>query len=169
MERTINQLRDPLEILSGEHKEAMKHLDKIRDAANSIQVNGFSAKAFQEMAESINYIATEMHSHSDKEERFLFPLLDKYVFEHQPALRFELREMWQTFHELVASVRDVEEGRLHSTTVREMIHLALRVVDNFQRQIEKENTTIFPMIKRLLSEQEYKNLTHEIASLKSTN
>jgi hemerythrin-like domain-containing protein len=157
------QLTDPIDLLIGDHSEGFRYLQILQEAVQSIQTNGFSAQAFQKITDSTLFVGTKMRQHNLKEERYLFPKLDKHVFEFPNAIRHERREMWQVFNELTMSVKDVEEGRIHGTTIRELIHSASMVVERFRNQIEKENTIIFPMVKRLFTPDEYASLTKEIS------
>ena len=155
---------DPLDVLIKQHAGGLKRLDEITGAVESIKADGFSAKAFQIIADAVKYLGTEMHCHTENEERYLFPLMDKHAFDSPTVLRHERREMWQAFNELQLSVRDVEEGRIHGTTMRELLQSAQLVVERFRNQIEKEDTIIFPMVKRLLTPAEYALLKQEIAA-----
>jgi hemerythrin-like domain-containing protein len=161
--KTRVQYDDPLEVLSREHDYGSEYLDKLHEAVGSIQKNGFSVQAFLQITDSTQYIAGKMRQHNIIEERYLFSKLDRHVFESPNAIRHERREMWQAFNELMMSVKDVEEGRIHGTTIRELIHSAEMVVERFRNQIEKENTIIFPMVKRIFTPDEYALLTQEIA------
>jgi len=155
---------DPLELLMEQHTVGLAWLEKIAIAVDSIKAEGFSAKAFEIITGAVKYLGTEMHRHTESEEKYLFPLIDKHAFDSPMALRHERREMWQAFNELQLSVRDVEEGRIHGTTMRELLQSAQLVVERFRNQIEKENTIIFPMVKRLLTSDEYALLKQEITA-----
>lgn len=159
------QLMDPIDILMKEHEMGLEQLEIIARAAESIQMHGFSGKAFLEIAHSTRVIDTEMRWHNEKEEKYLFTLLDKHVFESPHVLRHNRREMWQAFNELMMSVKDVEEGRIHGTTIHELIHSAEMVVERFRKQIEKENTIIFPIVRRVLTNDEYEQLRHDICGV----
>ncbi len=166
---TQNQLtariQDPLMILREEHDRGLQELEKISAAIGSIQKNGFSADAFAQIAESVRYIGSEMRKHYEKEERHLFPLLDKHLFESPNEIRYERREMWQSYNELINAIRDVEDGRSHGSTVRDLLQCALRVVEHFRNHINRENDVILPMVKRLLTSDEYLQFGKEIQSI----
>jgi hemerythrin-like domain-containing protein len=159
---------DPIDILMREHEEVIGYLGRISRSTLSIERNGFSAEAFREIAESVRFIGTAVRQHSDKEDQYLFPLLERHAAESPVSLRHERREMWHLFNELMKSVNDVEDGRIHGTTIRELIQLAHEVVERFQGHITKENTTLFPLAKRLLTPVEYDKLTRGIAEAASS-
>lgn len=156
---------DPLEILRWEHDRGLKELEKISSAIDSIQKSGFSAEAFLQMAESVRYLGAEMRKHYEKEERHLFPLLDRHLFESPNEIRFERREMWHAYNELINSIRDVEDGRSHGSTVKDLLQSARRVVEHFRNHIHRENDVILPMVKRLLTSEEYLQFGREIQSV----
>lgn len=158
-------LVDPLELLRLEHTKGINELEKITIATESIHTDGFTAAAFQQIAMSVLYIGSEMRKHYEKEERYLFPLLDKHLFESPNEIRHERREMWHTFNELMMIVKDVENGRIHGTTLRELMQSSRDVVGQFKNHIERENTIIFPMVKRLLTPDEYAQFGKEIQSV----
>ena len=162
-EKVRMQFEDPIKMLIREHEEGKEHLERLHEAIKSIQINGFSAKAFKQISASTQYISSRMRQHNLKEERYLFSKLDKHLFESPNAIRHDRREMWQAFNELMMSVKEVEEGRVHGTTIRELILSAGMVVERFRNQIDKENTVVFPLVKRMFTPEEYALLTKEIA------
>jgi iron-sulfur cluster repair protein YtfE (RIC family) len=147
-----------------QHAVGLEWLQRIATAVDSIKADGFSAKAFEVITDAVKYLGTEMHCHTENEEKYLFPLIDKHAFDSPTVLRHERREMWQAYNELQLSVRDVEEGRIHGTTMRELLQSAQLVVERFRNQIEKEDTIIFPMVKRLLTPVEYALLQQGITA-----
>lgn len=157
-------LSDPLEILREDHTKGLEKLEKITEAAKSIQTEGFTATAFQQISDSVRFIGAEMRKHHELEERYLFPLLDKHLFESPNIIRHERREMWQMFHELLVVIKDVEDGRIHGTTIRELVQSAFNVVERFKNHIDRENNIIFPMVKLLLASEEYERLRECIVS-----
>lgn len=165
IEESRMQFDDPIEVLMKEHDKALEKLSVIADSIESIQLHGFSGRAFQDLTNATSFISTEMRKHSDKEEKFLFPLLDKHVFESPNIMRHERWEIWQAFNELMASIKDVEDGRIHGTTICELIRSSQEVVEKFRNHIIKENTILFPMVKRVLRSEEYEQLRKDIISV----
>jgi len=153
---------DPIDTLIKQHEEAIELLGRIEEAVASIHDSGFSAKAFAQIADAVELIGLKVRQHCEKEEQYLFPLLEGHVKDAPGRLRIERREIWHAFNDLVGSVKDVEDGRIHGTTMRELIQLAHIVVERFKSHIEKENTMLFPMAKRLLTSEDYELLRKEI-------
>ncbi len=160
----VTIIRDPLDVFRDEHTQGLIELDKMAQIAKNIQNDGFTVNAFQQILSSIRFIETEMLKHHEKEEHCLFPLLDKHLYESPNSIRHERREMWQKFHELSAIVKDVEDGKIHSTTIHELIDLTCVVVEQFKKHITRENNIIIPMVKSLLTPSEYESLKECVAN-----
>ncbi len=154
----------PLAVLVSEHEAALKQLNKMAAAAKSIQQNGFSAENFRQIADAIRYIGSVVRKHNEKEEQFLFPKLDRHVNGYQSMMRHQHRELWAAFTELSKAVKDVEDGRIHGSSIRDLLQMANFIIDHLSNHIAQENTVLFPMAKRLLTPEEYKELTAEIQS-----
>jgi len=154
---------DPIDILMKEHEEGMSDLGIISQAAKSIQVDGFSARAFQEMATAVRAIADLISRHNNAEETLLFPLLERHTNAMPGTIMIEHREVTRTFRELLRSINDIEEGRIHGSSIRELLQLANFVVSHLGNHMTKENTVLFPLAKRLLTNEEYEKLRLGIA------
>ncbi len=155
---------DPIELLVKDHEETLAQLEKMSSAAKSIQANGFSGPAFLQIAEAIRYIVNEVRRHNFKEEQYLFPLMDRHGNGTLLAMRQEHRELWRAMDELLLTVNDVEDGRIRGSSVRELVQSVFYVVDHLRNHIVKENSDLFPTVKRLLTEGEYDQLRKDIAT-----
>jgi hemerythrin-like domain-containing protein len=165
---TTVQYDDPIDVLMKEHDEGMEQLKHIAGAVKSIQVDGFSGKAFQEIADAVRVFLVVIRRHNAKEERYLFPLMDRHAAGSPSSMRYEHREIGRTFNELVDSVNDVEDGRIHGSSIRELLQVANNVVDQLSSHMTKENTVVFPVARQILTAEEYEQLRKDIA-LASSN
>ncbi len=154
---------DPIDVLMKEHAYGMSELTNISRAAKSIQVDGFSAKAFQEIAAAVRVIADMIGRHNTKEETLLFPMLERHMNAIPGGMLIEHREVNRTFNELLRSINDIEDGRIHGSSIRELLQLANFVVSHLGNHMMKENTILFPMVKRLLTNEEYEKLRAGVA------
>ncbi|MBI4547911.1 MAG: hemerythrin domain-containing protein [Ignavibacteriae bacterium] len=159
---TINN--DPIHILMREHEQASQALAQLENAVLSIDQTGFSVEAFEQIGKAIRFIGTTFREHDKKEERYLFNLLEKHQAGLTQDYRREHRELWSAIDLLMSCVRDVELGRLHGLSLRELIQTSKLVVELLRAHIRKENTILFPMVKELLSELEYDQLRNSIAN-----
>lgn len=154
--------RDPIDILLQEHSVALQYLQQLRDATELIRINGFSYEAFQKIEESIHIIHAEIRLHNEKEERYLFPLLERHIKTPPEVMRNEHRELWKELDRIEECLKDVEESRIYSNTVRELIHCCTSMINMLTNHIEKENNVLFPMAKQLLTADEYLQLQQDM-------
>ena len=63
--------KDPLKILLDEHQEGLQHLARLEQAAESIQANGFSAEAIEEIIEAVRWMNNDVREHILREEKYL--------------------------------------------------------------------------------------------------
>ena len=154
---------DPIECLLREHDEGMKHLAILENAADYIKTHGFSVEAFNQIGESIRFIDAEIRRHNEKEEQYLFPLLERHLNGPSKVMRNEHRLLWGEFNRLQTCVHDIEEGRVRGSSITELIQLSKTIVDLLRNHIEKENKVLFPMAKQVLTDGEYETLREEMS------
>ena len=162
---STGQALDPIEILMKEHEECLHHLARMENAAEYIQTNGFSHEAYTQIAEAIRFIDTVIRQHDEKEEKYLFSMMDRHVTGAPQVMRNEHRELWIAFKQLIQTVEDIEEGRLHGTSIVELVQSAKAVVDHLTGHITKENEVVFPMAKQMLTKEEYNELRESMAKM----
>jgi hemerythrin-like domain-containing protein len=156
--------RDPIDILLHEHSIALQYLHQLGDATEQIRVNGFSYDAFQKIEEALQFINLEIRHHNEKEERYLFPLLERHTQTQPTAMREEHRELWKALDRVQECIKDVEESRIYSNTIRELIRCCTSILTMLNNHIANENTVLFPMAKKLLTREEYQQLQQDICS-----
>lgn len=149
-------------MLIREHEEGMRHLAVLERAAESIRTEGFSAKAFEEIAETIRWMNTEVRHHTQVEERFLFPMIERQMRSLAEQVRGEHRDLWDCFSELLNTIRDVEEGRLHGSSILDVVRTAQNIVVLLRNHIRRENTVLYPAIRQLLSAEEFQKLREDL-------
>ena len=154
---------DPIEILVKEHNEGLKRLAELSNAAEYIDRHGFAFEAYTQIAGAIRFINSEIRNHNEKEEKYLFPLIERHVHGPAHAMHNEHRELWRLFSRLLESVEDVEEGRIYATTIKELVLSSRLIVDLLTEHIRKENNVLFPMAKQVLTNDEYEQLSQNIA------
>ena len=145
---------DPLELLKKEHEEAMNHLQVLENAADSIKANGFSAEAFEQIAETIRWMNTEVRRHTKLEEQYLFPLIEHHMRNLADQVKGDHQDMWDSFSDLLSTVKEVEEGRLHGTSIQTVVAIARTIVEQMRGHIRRENMILYPALKELMTAQE---------------
>lgn len=160
----FNDQRDPIDLLVKEHDEAIESLSRLEHATEHIRTVGFSFEAFTQISKALRYIGIEIKHHNEKEEKYLFPLLERHTSSLQKELREEHRELRRMYGKLSECVEDVEEGRIYATTVRDLLDASRALIDHLRSHIAKENNMLFPMAKRLLTKVEFEELGKRFAT-----
>lgn len=137
-----------------DHEEAMHQLQVLENAADSIKASGFSAEAFEQIAETIRWMNTEVRRHTKLEEHYLFPLIEHHVKSLADQMKGDHRDMWDSFSDLLDAVKEVEEGRLHGTSIQTIVAIARSIVEQMRGHIRRENMILYPALKELMTEQE---------------
>ena len=154
---------DPIEKLMQEHGLEMAYLGNLGTAVRSIETNGFSVAAFETIAESVRTIGKIIFSHSEREEQYLFPMIENHVEGPTNIMRSEHRKLWETYRSLMQSVQDVEDGRLSSFSTRDLLEMTKFLIEYLTNHINTENTVLYTMAKRVLTTDEYQKLRIAIA------
>jgi hemerythrin-like domain-containing protein len=141
-------------LLKADHVEAMHRLQVLENAADSIKANGFSAEAFEQIAETIRWMNTEVRRHTKLEEQYLFPLAEHHMKNLADQVKGDHRDMWDSFSDLLDTVKEVEEGRLHGTSIQTVVAIARTIVEQMRNHVRRENTILYPALKELMTEQE---------------
>lgn len=150
--------QDPLEVLQEEHEEAMRRLLVLENAADSIKANGFSAEAFEQIAETIRWMNTEVRRHTKLEEQYLFPLIEHHMKNLADQVKGDHQDMWDSFSDLLDTVKEVEEGRLHGTSIRNVVTIARTIAEQMRSHIRRENMILYPALRELMTEKESEGL-----------
>jgi hemerythrin-like domain-containing protein len=156
---------DPIDLLRREHRDGLQRLMVLENAAESIRAGGFSPEAFEQIAETIRWMNTVVGKHTEIEERFLFPLIDRHMRTLAEQVRGEHRDLWDLFSDLLNAVREVEEGRLRGTSIRDIVTIARSIVDLMRTHIRREDSMVFPAVRHVLTEEEYKKLLEGIRTV----
>lgn len=150
---------DPFEVLHAEHREVLLKLQELEDAVTSIVGKGFSAEAFSRIAGVIRFFGTEFKKHDRIEEQVLFPLIEAHIQGSTSMYRVEHRQLWSAFDRLQKSVQDVEMSKVHGSTIREIVDASRAIIELLRIHVAKENGELFPLAKKVLSEEEFSKLT----------
>jgi len=159
-------MNDPLDILQYEHDSGLRLLERMESAALSIERNGFSASAFDQIKNAMKKINISFRRHMENEEHFLFPLLARHTENSARIVFTEHWELWRAFNDLLLCVKDVEEGRIHGKSIMELLRGMKYFIEQFRAHIAKESSVIFPLVKKLLTQDEYEELRESIVPVR---
>ena len=131
---------DVLERFEAEHDDALEALERMEAAVFSLSSGASDTEVLATLREGQAYIATVLRRHNDEEERALFSVLGSRAptglfVAHHAALRGLQAELL---------------GALEAANVRAAASVALSIVQLLRSHIDRENTALFPMARRLL-------------------
>lgn len=154
---------DPFLLLIEEHDQSNRLLGGMENAVESIRLNGFSAEAFNQIADAVRFIDASIRLHHEREEEYLFPLLERHHPGSTDLIRKEHRSLWSALRHLLKIVQDIEEGRLHGTSIRELLQTSRFLIDLVTSHTRRENHVLFPMARKSLTTTEWNELRSAIA------
>lgn len=146
--------KDPVEIFLEEHREGLQHLARLEQAAASIQANGFSTEAIEEMIEAVRWMNTDVRAHILQEERYLFPMIERHGSDLPEAMRNDHHELRGAFSQFMEILQEIERGRMRGSSIHEIVQISLHIVTTMRNHINREDKLLFPLAKRLLSPEE---------------
>lgn len=163
----VTKDRHPIDLLLEDHARGLDQLSMLEQAAESIRANGFSPEAFEQIAATIRWMNTEVRKHTEIEERHLFPLVESHMKAVADQVRGEHRDLWDAFSDLLTAVKEVEEGRLHGTSIRNVVMITGMIVELMRAHIRRENTIMFPAVRELLSHTDRLRLLEAIRNART--
>ncbi len=145
----------PIAVLKHCHDRIRKQLATLDKLLPHLAGHGADAQARQAAAAVIQYFEQAAHLHHADEEENLFPMLQDTARGEDAALLAQLGPvildehrqmdaMWQGLHEQLAGIADASAALLREADVR-------RFVDMYTGHMEREESHIAPMAKRLFS------------------
>jgi hemerythrin-like domain-containing protein len=154
---------DPFLLLIEEHDTCNRLLGGMDNAVESIRLNGFSADAFRQISDAVRFIDSAIRLHHEREETYLFPLIERHNPGSTEVMRKEHRSLWSALRQLLRIVQDIEEGRLHGTSIRELLQTSRFIIDLVASHTRRENHVLFPMARKTLTTTEWNELRSAIA------
>jgi hemerythrin-like domain-containing protein len=145
---------DPLIVLEHQHAVALDSVRELDEAARSIRERGFTAGAFESIAAAGSFLDGYFRKHDALEEKHLFPAVERIDPAQAKAFREEHRVMRNLFAGLLSLVADIEGGRIHGSSVGDLLRTAKEVVTLLRKHIIHENDILYPLIREKLSAAE---------------
>jgi hemerythrin-like domain-containing protein/DNA-directed RNA polymerase subunit RPC12/RpoP len=164
----VTDTDNPLEVLRREHDRSSERISLLRAASLCLKLGAVSPgsqiwdKGVDHLAKVTEFIDKDIVLHFHREEEVLFPMLEKHLgaSEKSPTrlLLGEHTEVWKLYAELKRLLAELQRGE-H----RDEEHFAAQVQEVsshleklLQDHIKKENESLLPLAKGLLSVEEQK-------------
>lgn len=155
------QSSDFFDILIKEHQREGENLEVLISAANSIATTGFSQEPFSNLSTALRAISSTIRSQNEKEEKYLLPLLKHHAASVPSVMMEERKELWKVVDRLHQCVEDIEEGRIHASSVRELLQITAKLDQLLRSYLTKEQEILFPLLQQLLTPQKLKHTREE--------
>ena len=153
---------DPIAQLMQEHNEALSNLKLLNHAIDGFSSNGYSRKNLGDIHTALRFIEEEVTQHNHKEEGALFPILERYVEGPTRIMRQDHKKLRKGFNVLQTSVKKVERNPDSFSAIKRMTTVAKSVVQQFVNHIHKENHILFPLVQKLLSKEELREVARKM-------
>lgn len=170
-----DQLPSPIRKLVEEHKQAIQHLEKFQNALVQFKESGFkyTPELSATLKEFFNFFDNQLIPHHQKEDKFLFPLLEKYL------LKSGEHSKYMSNHQYETSIDVMEDDHMKMLQVGSLIFnllgIYVRIPDNVSRNliadvvfnkgmefidllrvhIYQEENILFPQSVKSLSKEEF--------------
>ncbi len=139
---------NPLAVLVNLQPVALGSVRNLDDAARSIREKGFTAAAFESIARAASFLEEYLRKNELLEERHLLPVLVRTDPAEVKTIREERRVMRNLFAGLVTLVGEIEGGRIHGSSVADLLRTAGETVTRIRRHIIHQNDVLTPLIRR---------------------
>jgi hemerythrin-like domain-containing protein len=150
------------DLLTDEQSRLLKLIAPIESALASIVRDGFSRDAFSQIAEGIRLLSRELGIHDRREERFLFPLIDKHAANYSGPFRTDHRQIRSALERLQKSVQDVESSKLHGSSLKDITAATGETIELLRLQFRREQEELFPFAKKRLTAAEQRACAHSL-------
>lgn len=153
---------DPIAQLMQEHNDALLQLKLLNKAAHTLSQDGYSAKVFNQMSAALHFIEEEVSVHNRKEEKALFPVLERYVDGPTRIMRDDHKQLRKGFVKLSKAIGAVEANRDSFSAIKRLREVVKTVVQMFVNHIHKENYILFPLVQKLLNKDELREVAKKM-------
>jgi hemerythrin-like domain-containing protein len=100
--------------------------------------------------------------HNGKEEKALFPVVEKYVDGPTTVLREDHVKMARIYKKLHYSIEVLTENHDDKTARAELGEAAEAIVHLMVNHIHKENQILFPLVKRFLTKEQLRKVAQRM-------
>lgn len=124
------------------------YVRELEAAARSIRENGFTAQSFESIASVGIQLGEIFQRHESLEEQHLFPELRKIDAGMVRSFTEEHRAVRLLFGSLLSLVRDIESGRIHGSSVGDLLRTIGEIVTLLRRHIVNEGDVLALLVRQ---------------------
>lgn len=161
----------PLDVLQREHDRVLETLGLLRAASLCLKLGTLSFqsqiwdKGVGHLEKVLDFFDKDVGLHFQREEEVLFPALDAHIGgEKSPTQRLleEHREIWQWYNLLKAKLVELQQGGEDAKSLSGDIQDASAHFEQLiQEHVRKENASLLPIAKGVLSDSELEQVGKE--------
>ncbi len=155
-------IRDPIAVFLKEHDTALIQLRVLKRSAAEIHKKGFSEKTFRQLLKAVEFVDEEVRVHNGKEEKALFPVVERYVDGPTNVLREDHLKMARIYKKLHYSIELLKENHEDKVARQELAEAAEAIVQLMVNHIHKENQILFPLVKRFFTKEELRKVAERM-------
>ncbi|HUN66642.1 MAG TPA: hemerythrin domain-containing protein [Bacteroidota bacterium] len=153
---------DPIARLLREHTDALIQLRQFQKAIRGLQEEGYNRRFARQINTALRFLDQEVRIHNRREEKALFPVLERYVEGPTRILRDDHRRLRRRFAQLRSSFVHLEKHPDSFSAIRKLRLLAGEMNQMFVNHIHKENYILFPLVRRLLPKAELREIAKKM-------
>jgi hemerythrin-like domain-containing protein len=153
---------DPIAQLMQEHNDALIQLKLLNKATKAFSQDGYSTKYFRQITSALKFIEEEVSVHNYKEEEALFPVLERYIDGPTRIMRSDHKKLRKGFHQLSDAIKAVQKNKDSFSAIKRLRAIANTVVQMFVNHIHKENYVLFPLVQKLLTKEELREIARKM-------
>jgi uncharacterized protein len=153
---------DPIAQFMQEHDEALAQLKLLNKAVSAFMQDGFSAKYYKHITKSLAFIKKEVLEHNLREERALFPILERHVTGPTQVLRKEHKKLLSQYVKLQAAIGKMNANKDSFSAIKKMSVASKETVQLLVNHIHKENYILFPLIQKFISKDEMREIARKM-------
>jgi hemerythrin-like domain-containing protein len=158
----MKSAHDPIAQFMQEHDHALDQLKLLNRAVSAVLQNGYSAKDYKQIVNALKFIEEEVREHNLKEERALFPVLERHVTGPTRMLRNEHKSLRTKYVKLKKAVENLNQRRDSFSAIRRLKVAAQDTVQHLVIHIHKENFILFPLVQKFISKEEMREIAKKM-------
>ncbi len=140
----------------------LARLKQLRAATRGIVQEGYVARYRGQFRSALSFLEEEILVHNRKEERALFPAIERVVEGPTVTLRNEHRMLRLGLRKLQSAVRAVEHAPDSFRSIHRLARTASDLVQLCVNHIHTENNILFPLVRRVLPKEDLRRVAERL-------
>ena len=176
VEADLSGTDSPRDILKREHERVLENLGLLRGAilclksGNLAPQSAIQEKGIEHLSKVVDFFDKDVGLHFRREEEVLFPALEKHIGVEKSPTRLLLKEhneIWQWYNRLKEKLVELQGtgGESSEAVTAQIQDISNHIEPLLREHIKKENESLFPLARRLLSEDEIERISSKWKSL----